>query len=153
MSARMKIGSLVAAAMLVGAVGAPLVAAGTDIVKARVTGFKSMAASSKVIRDQVREDAPQIPAIQKAASEIQAVAPKIRTWFPAGSGPKPGVKTDAKAEIWSKAADFKAANDDFVAKANALAAAAKSGDVAAIKAANTQLSASCSRCHRAFRNE
>jgi cytochrome c556 len=59
--------------------------------------------------------------------------------------------TDAKPEIWSDWAGFEQAIADFEAAANTLAAAAASGDGAAIGPAVKGLGKTCGGCHDSFR--
>jgi cytochrome c556 len=75
----------------------------------------------------------------------------MRGWFPAGSGPQPGVKTAAKPEIWTKPADFRRAQDAFIAQAAAFQNTANGGDVDAIRAGVRSLGATCKGCHDQFR--
>jgi cytochrome c556 len=75
----------------------------------------------------------------------------MRTWFPAGSGPQPGVKTAAKPEIWTRAADFRRAQDAFAAQAVAFQNVANGGNADAIRAAARSLGATCKGCHDQFR--
>ena len=74
-------------------------------------------------------------------------------WFPAGSGPAPGLKTAAKAEIWAQPDKFAAARDAFVAEAAKFQVIAKSGDAAAIRAEVPKLGATCGGCHDHFREK
>lgn len=131
----------------------PLLAAPQDAVTARTAGYRALGAAYKAVNDQLRSGSPQMPAIQAAAGRIQAAAKAQYGWFPQGSGPAAGVKTAAKAEIWSQPAQFKAAQDNFTAQAAVFAKAAASGNAAAITAQSKQLGAACSSCHRAFRSD
>ena len=72
-------------------------------------------------------------------------------WFPAGSGPKEGVKTRAKAEIWNKPQDFNAAQKLFQEQAGKLNTVAASGDVAAVRAQFGEVGKACKNCHDTFR--
>jgi cytochrome c556 len=77
----------------------------------------------------------------------------VKTWFPAGSGPQDGKKTDAKAEVWSKPAEFAQAHTRFVDAAKALQAVVTTGDMAAIGASTKTLGAACKGCHDKFRED
>src|SRR6202008_3054261 len=99
------VGTFAAAAMLAGLIGAPLVAAATDIVKTRIAGFHNLGTAYKAANDQLKSDAPQLPVIRTSALAIQKYAGQLKGWFPAGSGARPGgTKTAAKPEIWQQAA-------------------------------------------------
>ena len=63
------------------------------------------------------------------------------------------VKSRAKPEIWKEAGKFKEASDKFVAEAAKLEAAAKTGNLDAIKTAFGAVGGSCKACHDAFRTE
>src|SRR5687768_12958614 len=123
-------------AALVAAVGVtPLLAADANIVKTRIAGYREIGAAFKAINDQLRSGSPQPYLLQVSAREIASGTREQYRWFPAGSGPKPGVKTRAKAAIWAQPAKFKALQDSFAAKATALAVATKGKDPARIQAA------------------
>lgn len=132
---------------------APLLAAPADPVATRVNGFKQMGAAFKAINDQVRGGAPNVQVVRNAAGKLGGLAKAQYGWFPKGSGPRPGVKTGAKPEIWTQAAQFKAAQDNFYKQVGAFQKVVAGGDAAAIKAQSRQLGAACASCHRGFRNE
>lgn len=67
--------------------------------------------------------------------------------FGAGTG---GGK--AKPEVWSEKAKFDDHANKMVAETGKLAAAAKTGDLAQLKAAFGPAAQSCKACHDAFRN-
>ncbi len=77
-------------------------------------------------------------------------APKIRPAVPAGLA-RPG-DLPAKPEIWQKWPEFEGYAKSLEAKANALAATARTGDAQATAAAVTELGkTTCGACHNAFR--
>ena len=61
--------------------------------------------------------------------------------------------THAKPEVWQKAADFKAAQDDYLARVSQLVAAAQGSDLALIKSSVNDVQKSCKSCHTQFRND
>lgn len=124
-----------------------------DALKSRLASFREIGAAFKNVNDQLRSDTPQVFVIQVSAREIRNLARSQYTWFPAGSGPAPGVKTRAKAEIWSQGAQFKAAQDAFAAQADNFARVAQGGNVEQMRAAARTLGQSCGGCHRQFRSE
>jgi cytochrome c556 len=91
------------------------------------------------------------------AMRLQSVwAMNVGRFFPAGSDkPVAGSKiagfTDAKADIWSSPDKFKEAQDAMTQAVDKLAAAAKSGDEAAMKTAGGNLGKACKGCHDDFR--
>lgn len=70
-------------------------------------------------------------------------------WQAFGAGTEGG-KT--KPEVWSQKAKFDEHTNKFVAEAGKLAAAAKTGDLAQLKAAFGPAAQTCKACHDAFRN-
>lgn len=70
-------------------------------------------------------------------------------WQAFGAGTEGG-KT--KPEAWSEKAKFDDHANKFVAEAGKLAAAAKTGDLAQLKAAFGPAAQTCKTCHDAFRN-
>ena len=70
-------------------------------------------------------------------------------WQGFGAGTEGG---KAKPEVWKEKAKFDGHAQDFVTEAGKLAAAAKTGDVAQLKAAFGPAAQTCKSCHDAFRN-
>lgn len=118
---------------------------------ARHESFEQIGDAMKEIGDQLKEAAPDVAKIQAAAAVINGLAPKVEGWFPAGSGPDDGIKTDALQTVWTKPEEFKAATAKFTEAAAAFDAAAKTGDLAAIGEAMKGLGGSCKGCHDKFR--
>ena len=122
-----------------------------DIVKTRIAGLRELGAAFKNAMDGLRGGEPQTIMIQQSARQIKSAAQAQYQWFPAGSGPQRGVKTLAKPEIWSKPAEFRAAQDNLAKQADAFQRAAMSGDAAAIRASARALGGTCKGCHDQFR--
>ena len=61
--------------------------------------------------------------------------------------------THAKPEVWSQPADFKQAQDKFMANVDKLVTVAGSADLPTISAAVNDVEKSCKSCHQQFRNE
>ncbi len=59
--------------------------------------------------------------------------------------------TRAKSEVWSKPADFRAAQQKFIDAVAALDVAAKQNQLDAVKAPFAAVEASCKSCHQQFR--
>jgi cytochrome c556 len=89
--------------------------------------------------------------IQQSARTVKNTSAAMDGWFPAGTGPQPGIKTLAKPEIWSKPAEFQAAKANLARAADVLQTAANSGNADAIKAAFRQVGGACKGCHDTFR--
>jgi cytochrome c556 len=149
-------GKKLAALAIVGMAGAAWVAeaaapAMIAAVNARKANYKEIGGAFKTINDEIKTGSPDIATIRPLAKDIFTRASGQLKFFPQGSGPQPGVKTRAKAEIWSDQAGFKKIHGDMIAAAGALQDAANRGDVAAITAARTKLGATCKSCHDKFR--
>lgn len=142
---------LAAAAMLAGGalLGGPALAGGADQVRARVAGFRALGAAYKSVNDSLRTQ--DIAKIRQGAVQIGGAARNLQSWFPRGSGPQPGVKTAAKAEIWAKPAEFRAAADAFSRQAQAFQRVAAGNDINAIRSASRALGATCKGCHDQFK--
>lgn len=113
--------------------------------------FEAMGKGFKTIGDELKKDAPDLAKIKEGAGTINGLAPQVKDWFPKGSGPQDGVKTDALAAVWEKPDQFGQAAVKLVEAATALNAAAQSGDLAAVRGAVPPLGASCKGCHDNFR--
>jgi cytochrome c556 len=122
-------------------------------IKERQEFYKDIGKSMKGIGEELKSSSPNVADIQKLAANIDAAAPKVPSFFPAGTGPEAGVKTGAKAEIWQKPDEFKKDAADFAAAAHVLNVAAQSGDVAAIKDAAGKIGEACKACHQTFREK
>lgn len=70
-------------------------------------------------------------------------------WAAFGDGTEGG---KAKPEVWKEKAKFSDHSNQFVAESSKLAAAAKTGDLAQLKAAFGPAAQTCKACHDAFRN-
>lgn len=146
-------GARFAAPLLLAALAAPLLAAPADQTRARIAGYRQLGASFKAVNDGLRAPSPPMAQIQAAARQIRSAASQQYGWFPAGSGPRPGVKTAAKPEIWAQGARFRQLQDGFAAQANTLQRAVDGGNVTAIRTAARSLGGSCKACHDQFRAE
>ena len=140
-----------AVALALGAAGAALAADMASVIQARQAHYKEIGKASKGIYDELNSPTPQAAVIQGYAHQLDTLAPQITSWFPVGSGPEAGVKTKAKAEIWSQPAAFKSAADGFVAAAHHFDATASGGDIGAIRAEYPALTKACGTCHTQFR--
>jgi cytochrome c556 len=71
--------------------------------------------------------------------------------FPKGS--EKGARTEAKPEIWTDWKDFEVKMKNFQAEAKSLAAIAKTGDEAAIKAQFGKTGGTCKACHDKYKTD
>ena len=99
--------------------------------------------------------AGRVPFDAKVAAENAALANDLaKLPFTAfGEGTDKGLPNRAKPEIWKDAAKFKAASEKMVVEVGKLEAAAKAGNLDAIKAAMGAVGGSCKACHDDFRAE
>ncbi|MCP1659987.1 c-type cytochrome [Neisseria perflava] len=63
------------------------------------------------------------------------------------------LESEAKPEVWTKAAEFKKEADHFVIAVAALNTAAKEGTLEAVKAPFGEVGQSCKSCHSTFRKD
>jgi cytochrome c556 len=120
------------------------------IMHERHEGMEKIGDTNKLLRREITSSSPFMPAIQSGAATIRRLSVKANTWFPAGTGPDVG-KTGAKPEIWQNQRDFVAKLHAFQGAAQAFEAAAKSGDMDAIKARYSALNGTCKACHDQYR--
>ena len=145
-----KIGfGLVVAALVAGS--AALAVDAPQVISQRQDFYKGMGKSFKAVIDELKKSDASVAELQKNAVSIDENAPKLITFFPAGTGPEAGVKTAAKPEIWQKQDEFKKDFEGLLTATHNLNAAAKTGDVAAIKTAAGALGQACKTCHEPFR--
>lgn len=122
-----------------------------EAIETRQASLKELGASMKTISDQVKTSSPDMAAITEASGRISAHAALLGTWFPEGTGPASGIKTEALDVIWSDPAGFEAAVVKFQTEAANMSAAVGSGDAAAIGGALPALGGSCKNCHDNYR--
>lgn len=120
---------------------------------ARHESFEEMGAAMEAVGAGLKASPADLAAIRTGAAAINGMAPKVASWFPAGSGPQDGMKTEALEAAWTKPEEFKQANAKFVEEAARFNALAQAGDAAAIGAGFKALGDSCDTCHKQFREE
>ncbi|HEV2748641.1 MAG TPA: cytochrome c [Allosphingosinicella sp.] len=122
------------------------------LMKRRHENYEKIGDAMKGITRELKGDEPDLVRVRSGAATIAQLAPQVPSWFPAGTGPDVG-KTDARAEIWQKPEDFAAKARAFREAALAFHKAARGSDLAAIRAAHTNLGKSCKGCHDLYREE
>ena len=113
--------------------------------------FETIGRAFKGVNDQLKRRPANLVAIRNTTAVLATLASRTKTWFPAGSGPQDGVKTDALPAAWTNRAELDRKADAFAAAANTLAATAQGADVAAIQAAVRATGETCKSCHDQFR--
>jgi cytochrome c556 len=91
--------------------------------------------------------------VQLAAQRLQQTGHDQYGWFPAGSGPGPGVKTQAKPEIWTDPSGFHDAQARFQKEADLMVQAVGTGDQAGIQAQAKAVGDACGACHQKYRQK
>jgi cytochrome c556 len=136
-----------------GALAAPLSKrAALKLMHDRHENMEAIGKAVRTARRTLQSSSPDLTAIRTSAATIADFAPKVRTWFPAGTGPDVG-KTMAKREIWQNPKDFSQKLRDWESAAVTFNAAAKSGDLQRINGAYAGLGKTCNACHDSYRNE
>ncbi|WP_062207823.1 cytochrome c [Aureimonas sp. AU12] len=140
---------------LVLALALPAVALGTasaqntDVIAQRQQLMKNNGKAAKAANALIKGETPfDAAAALQVFQVMNDDGKKFATLFPEDS--KTGGKTEASPAIWEKPAEFKAANDKFIADTQA-GIDAKPADVDAFKAAFTKVAANCQSCHQQFR--
>ncbi len=90
-------------------------------------------------------------AVKARQPDVTRAAGAIGAWFPAGTGPESGIKTDAKPEVWADAGGFAAAQQTFVGEAEKWTQLVAGTDASAWKDAAVSLGRSCKGCHEKYR--
>jgi cytochrome c556 len=124
---------------------------GGKAVVARQAHYKELNGAFRAINDELRKDAPDKAVVAANAGKIKALSEDLPSWFPKGSGPEAGVKTAAKAEVWTDAAGFAAAATKLQPETSKLQDVAAAGDLDAIKAQVRATGAACKACHDVYR--
>jgi cytochrome c556 len=146
-------GAVLAAAAAGFAVAA--VAVDTDaVVKDRQATMKQQGKDLAGIKAFLTGKGDQAAA-QTGADSLTQTTRKIPSLFPPGSDkPSPDGKFQPKPAVWQDWDKFLAAQKQAVAKADALLAAVKTGDKAAIQSAFADLGKNgCGNCHTNFREK
>lgn len=103
------------------------------------------------IGTMVRGRTPFDPRLALQDAEVVATLARLPA---AAFGPGTDTPSDhARPEIWSEAARFREHNDRFLAETARLLAAAKTQDLAQIKAAFGPAANTCKECHDAYRSQ
>jgi cytochrome c556 len=120
-------------------------------IEVRQKSLKEMGAAMKTIGDQMKSGAPALDQIRPAVQTIKTHSTELPTWFPAGTGPESGVKTEALAKIWEDQPGFQAAAQRLADEAAKLSDVATGEDLAAIGAQVGVTGGACKNCHDQFR--
>lgn len=152
-SIKRPLGAVLGLALAFTAIGGAAWAAvdAAKVISARIESYKKIGTAFKTINDGLKADKPDTKVIAAQAKIMKDLSAKIPSWFPKGSGPEAGIKTRAKAEIWSDWATFAAASKGLNAESAKLESLAKAGDIEAIKGQVKATGGACKTCHDKFR--
>jgi cytochrome c556 len=143
---------LVSLAAAVAAQGAFAQAKPEDEIKYRQSAFTVMARSFGLLGAMAAGKAPfDAKKAADAADVLAVVHPLPFTAF--GPGTDKGGNTKAKPEIWQKTEEFNKDADAMKAEIPKLVAAAKGGQLDAIKAAFGPVGQTCKACHDSFKEK
>ncbi|MCW1401220.1 cytochrome c [Novosphingobium sp. MW5] len=124
---------------------------------ARHENFEALGDAFKTIDDELKAQAPDAQKVRAAAATVAAKAKDMPGWFPAGSGPADGLKTEAKAEVWTKPGEFRAVMTAFRDSSVKLLAAADGfaagQPVVGLQEAVKQAGGTCKKCHDGFKED
>lgn len=121
------------------------------LVSKRQAIFKQMTKTLEPMGLVARERQDYVKAEFKAqAQALQELSTQPWPLFAADGNYPP---TRAKASVWQTPADFKAAQDNYMATVTQLVNVADSGDLGSIRSAVDAVEKSCKSCHTTFRNE
>jgi cytochrome c556 len=95
----------------------------------------------------VRGQSNDLAGVATKAGQASEALKKAAVLFPAGTGRETVQKTRAKPEIWTQRAEFEAAMTKLVAETDATGAAARSGNLDAVKAQWLKVAEACGACH------
>ncbi len=124
-----------------------------QVMNERHENFEHMGEAFEELDKEIKRKSPDMARIQQNASQIDAWARDQIHWFPIGSGPESGLKTEAKAEIWKRPAEFRTLQDEFIVEAGALKTVATDGPVEGLAAQIEKTGEVCSQCHETYRKK
>lgn len=120
-----------------------------DPSQARQIAFKTMLRTFEPMGVVVRGRDPYVAKqFQQQSDTLRTLARQPFTHF---GSPGNDPKNRAKPNIWSQPAQFQHERDQFYNRVDALAVAARTGQLPAIRTAYSNVAQSCKHCHDAFR--
>jgi cytochrome c556 len=122
-----------------------------DTYKYRAAVMTLQGAHMGRINAQLKSGNPNIQLIAENVALLDTLNQLFMTAFPEGSDMV--ASSRAKPEIWTQPAKFRQYGERLNGEVTKLWAAAKSGDVAATRAAFSATAQACKACHDDFRRE
>ena len=123
------------------------------VIKYRQLEMEALARHMGSVKMVVKNQVDRKGDVLGHAEAMHALAKDLVSQYPAGTGPDSGAKTEAKAEIWSDAAGFAKAAQDFETATAALVEAAKGDDLEAMAKAFGGVGQACGGCHDTYRED
>ena len=120
-----------------------------DAIKYRQSALSVMGTHFGRIGAMVNGRVPYDAKVAADNADIVAEMAKL-PWAAFGPGTDKGGNSRAKPEIWTEQAKFKEYSEKLVVESSKLAAAAKTGNLDALKTAFGATAGSCKACHDAF---
>jgi cytochrome c556 len=142
---------LIATALMIGLAGRAGATGVPQIIRARQGHFKTLGRAAKSLRDQIWRSLPNWNVVTNDTHQIERLAAALPSWFPSGSGKGHGVRTRARAAIWSQPRLFARAAQRFLNRAKGVDQAAASRNLRALRVRIRGLGQTCASCHRRFR--
>ncbi|MSR00319.1 MAG: cytochrome c [Gammaproteobacteria bacterium] len=123
-------------------------------IKYRVAAYEVLGAQAAVMGGMSSGRIPyDAKAFQLAAERAAFMATVVPDLFPVGSdaASAPGVKTQAKPDIWQNLPDFEKLMKNLQLKSAALVVAAKAGNLESAKVGFDALRGACKACHDKYK--
>lgn len=124
-----------------------------QLVDARKLNFLDLGAAFKAVGDELRAGRSDSATVQYSVDAVARYSAQLSRWFPEGSGPESGFRTDALPAIWEQPEEFAAALRDFEEQAALFAEASQAGNASAIQTSFQLVGATCVSCHDKFRKD
>lgn len=141
------------ALLLVGPVALSAPPSPALIVKYRVATMKASGQHLTAVGMIAKGESDRTQDLVMHATALHELARTLGSLFPTGSGPAPGLTTEAKPEIWTQADKFATAVKAFETETAKLVEVAKGGDLAATKTQWGAVGGACGDCHDVFKVE
>ncbi|MBK8510331.1 MAG: cytochrome c [Candidatus Competibacter sp.] len=125
-----------------------------DTVKYRQSVYNIIGWNFKPMGAMAKGEMPfDAAAVARHAQYVEMMSKALPEGFAKGTGPDAVKNTEAKAEIWTKPAEFDTKLKDFQQEAAKLTEVAKGGEEKAIKAQIGKTAETCKACHKEFRKD
>ncbi|MDB5868455.1 MAG: cytochrome c, class [Polaromonas sp.] len=123
-----------------------------DAVKYRQSALSVMGTHFSRLGAMINGKVPFDAKVAADNADVVAEMAKL-PWVAFGPGTDKDSRNKATAEVWTEQPRFKASSEKFVAESVKLAAAAKTGNLDALKTSFAATADTCKSCHDAFRNK